>query len=145
DNMGDRYVNVVGERPLLVVNNDGQPDNVTSILSAGGIPMHVVSIGNYRMDINQLSGYKGLILNNVPLTGLSKNYIDFIARFVTQEGAGLLVAGGNRSFGAGGYFRTAVEDILPVSLEDRRQNKKIAGAFSYVLDRSGSMAMAVPS
>lgn len=145
DNTGDRYVNVVGERPLLVVNNDGQPDNITSVLTAGGIPLHIVSIGNYRMDINRLSGYKGVILNNVPITGLPKSNIDDLRDFVTQEGGGLLVAGGNRSFGAGGYYRSSVEEVLPVSLEDRRQNKKISGAFSYVLDRSGSMAMTVPS
>lgn len=145
DNVGEKFVSIIGERPILVVNNDGQPDNVTSVLSAGGLPMHIVGIGSYRMDINQLTGYKGVILNNVPILNMPKSQIDDLRDFVTQEGGGLLVCGGNRSFGAGGYYRTALEEVMPVSLEDRQQSKKLTGAFSFVLDRSGSMMARVPS
>jgi len=145
DNVGEKFVSVIGERPMLVVNSDGQPDNVTEVLTAGAIPTQVVGIGNYRFGINELSGYKGVILNNVPITGMQKTQIDDLRNFVTQEGGGLLVVGGNRSFAAGGYYRTSIDEILPVSLEDRRQSKKMSGAFAFVLDRSGSMAVTVPS
>ncbi len=145
DNVAEKFVSVLGERPMLIVNNNGQPDNVTEVLRAGGIPLHLMAIGAYNLDINQLSGYKGVILNNVAITGLTKSAIDDLGKFVKQEGGGLLVTGGNRSFGAGGYYRSALEDLLPVSLEDRRQNKKVSGAFCFVLDRSGSMAVEVPS
>jgi uncharacterized membrane protein len=61
-----------------------------------------------------------------------------------KEGGGLLVCGGNRSFASGGYYKTAIDDILPVSREDRQPSKKAATAFSIVLDRSGSMAVTTP-
>lgn len=145
DNSAEKFVSVQGESTMLVVNNTGQPDNVSNVLTAAGIPVHVVAIGAYRMSINQLAGYKGVILNNVAITGLQKDQIDDIGEFVTQQGGGLVVAGGNRSFAKGGYYRSALEDVLPVSLEDRRQNKRVSAAFSFVLDRSGSMSMPVPS
>ena len=43
-----------------------------------------------------------------------------------------------------GSYKTAIDDLLPVSLEDRQQSKKTATAFSIVLDRSGSMAVTTP-
>lgn len=145
DNRAEGFVQVVGERPVLLVNNSGQPDNVANILSAGDIPLHIVSIDDFRFDIRQMEGYKALVLNNVPLIPLTHDQITDVERFVTQEGGGLLVCGGNRSFASGGYYKTAVADILPVSLEDRQQSKKTATAFSIVLDRSGSMAITTPS
>ncbi|MFP4380290.1 MAG: VWA domain-containing protein [Candidatus Sumerlaeia bacterium] len=145
DNLAERFVQVLGERPVLLVNNTGQADNVANILSAGNIPLHIASIDNFHLDIRQLEGYKALILNNVPILSLSRKQIEDIKHFVTQEGGGLLVCGGNRSFASGGYYKTAIDEILPVSLEDRQQSKKTATAFSIVLDRSGSMAMTTPS
>jgi Mg-chelatase subunit ChlD len=145
DNFGERFVKVVGERALLIVNNTGATDNVAGILSAGGIKCHVVAIGNFRMGIEQLSGYKGVILNNVPMIGLTVTQLEALRNFVEQEGGGLMVCGGNRSFAAGGYYKTALEPILPVALEDRQQSKKVSTAFSVVMDRSGSMAMTTPS
>lgn len=145
DNYAERYVKVVGERPILVVNNSGAADNVTRVLTAGGLQTHVAAIGNYRLGIGQLTGYKGVILNNVPVLGLSVTQLEDLRRFVEEEGGGLLVCGGNRSFSSGGYYKTALEPVLPVSLEDRQQSKKVSTAFSIVMDRSGSMAMRTPS
>ncbi|HNY27230.1 MAG TPA: VWA domain-containing protein [Candidatus Sumerlaeota bacterium] len=145
DNFGERFVKVVGERSLLIVNNTGAADNVSGILTAGGIKCHAVAIGNFHMGVEQLSGYKGVILNNVPVIGLTVTQLEALRNFVEQEGGGLMVCGGNRSFAAGGYYKTALEPILPVALEDRQQSKKVSTAFSIAMDRSGSMSMSTPS
>lgn len=145
DNEAEKFVEVVGERPVLLVNNTGQPDNVSQVLTAGALPVHLASIGNFRMTLNQMSGYKGIILNNVAITKMTKTQIDALRDFVNQEGGGLLVCGGNNSFAAGGYYRSALEDVLPVALEDRKQAKKVSTAFSIIIDRSGSMTATVPT
>ncbi len=145
DNSGERFVRAVGEQPVLLVNRTGQPDNVSRILQAAGLESHIVAIDNYRFDLRGLTAYKGLILADVPLLGMSRQHIDAIRRYVTEEGAGLLVTGGGHSFARGGYYGSPVEEILPVALEDRERTKKISAAFSIVLDRSGSMSMPTPS
>jgi len=145
DNRAEKFVSVVGERPVLVVNNAGQADNVSQVLSAGGLQLHIADIDNFKLGVNQLEGYKGVVLNNVAITKIAKSQIDGIRDFVQQEGGGLLVCGGNNSFAAGGYYKTSIDAILPVSLEDRKQAKKVSTAFSFVIDRSGSMAVPVPS
>jgi Mg-chelatase subunit ChlD len=145
DNVAERFVSVVGERPILVVNNSGSADNVSRILSAGGLASHIVNIGNFHLTLNQMEGYKGIILNNVQVLNLTRSQIQALKDFVMEEGGGLLVCGGASSFAKGGYYKTALEAILPVSLEDRNQSKKISAAFSIVMDRSGSMQMTTPS
>lgn len=145
DNTAQRYVQVLGERSLLLVNETGTPDNVSGILSAAGLSHQIVSIRNLRMEAAQLEGYKGLILNGVPVIDLAWQQQEALVRFVTQQGGGLLVCGGRRSYANGGYYKSKLESVLPVSLEDRQQSKKVSTAFSIVLDRSGSMAMTVPS
>ncbi|MBE7560771.1 VWA domain-containing protein, partial [bacterium] len=128
DNEAERYVEVVGERPLLLVNHTGRPDNVSRVLSAGRLAHHVVAVERFRMSIEELSGYSGVILNNAPVLGLTLRQLEGLRDFVTQEGGGLVVLGGNRSFAAGGYYKSALEPILPVSLEDRQQSKKVSTA-----------------
>jgi len=145
DNFAERFVKVVGERPILLVNNNGGRDNVSAILAAGGLKSHIASIDNFHLDINRMEGYKGIILNNVPLLGLTRKQIRDLRDFVVEGGGGLLVCGGNRSFASGGYYKTALDLVLPVSLEDRKQSKKVSTAFCIVLDRSGSMQMPTAS
>ncbi|MEM8711142.1 MAG: vWA domain-containing protein, partial [Planctomycetota bacterium] len=56
------------------------------------------------------------------------------------RGGGLLMTGGTASFGSGGYFRSPLDDLLPVSLEQRQEHRKLSVALSVTLDRSGSMS-----
>src|SRR5690606_41400285 len=46
--------------------------------------------------------------------------LDLLARFV-QTGGGLLMTGGPESFGFGGWYRTPVEEILPVTTDLRTE------------------------
>ena len=53
------------------------------------------------------------------------------------------MAGGKYSFGAGGYFKSSIDDLLPVSMELRTEHRKLSVAMAIVMDRSGSMSLAV--
>ncbi|MBN1124563.1 MAG: VWA domain-containing protein, partial [Sedimentisphaerales bacterium] len=54
---------------------------------------------------------------------------------------GLIMTGGARSFGPGGYIATAVEKVLPVEIALRGREKKPGLSVVLVLDKSGSMGM----
>jgi Mg-chelatase subunit ChlD len=60
-----------------------------------------------------------------------------LTSWVEQGGGGLLVAGGEAVFGEGGYRKTAIERLTPVTFE-RRDEPEVA--LILVLDRSWSMA-----
>ena len=49
------------------------------------------------------------------------------------------MAGGEESFGVGGYFKTPVEEALPVSMDVRKKKHLPSLALVLVIDKSGSM------
>src|SRR5207237_3116372 len=62
---------------------------------------------------------------------------ELIETAVADHGRGLLLLGGENSFGPGGYYETPLERVSPLSSRVPREAPKVALAF--VLDRSGSM------
>lgn len=67
-----------------------------------------------------------------------------LAQYVT-DGGGLLMTGGPTSFGLGGWYRTAVEDVLPVTTDLRTDVSLPLVAMVMVIDRSQSMAGGRPA
>ncbi len=86
-----------------------------------------------------LTGCRLVILNNVGASSLHPRFLESLNFFVKEQGGSLLMCGGKNSFGSGGYFSSPVDNLLPVSMELRKEHKKLMVAMSVVLDRSGSM------
>src|SRR5262245_65439514 len=61
--------------------------------------------------------YTALIFDNVPSFGISVSQMETLERYVRDMGGGLLMVGGEKSFGAGGYYGTPLEKILPVDVD----------------------------
>ena len=70
--------------------------------------------------------------------------LELLARYVDQ-GGGLLMTGGPEGFGLGGWYRTPVEEVLPVSSDVRTEVTVPQVAMVIVLDISQSMAVGNPS
>src|SRR5256885_11053999 len=51
------------------------------------------------------------------------------------------MVGGEESFGLGGYYRTPIEEALPVTMEVKQKVEIPSLAVVLSIDRSGSMAM----
>jgi Ca-activated chloride channel family protein len=62
-----------------------------------------------------------------------------------ENGGGLMMTGGPESFGFGGWYRTPVEEVLPVDTDLRTEVDIPLVALVIVLDRSQSMATGNPS
>ena len=60
--------------------------------------------------------------------------------YVGKLGGGFVMIGGTRSFGVGGYYRTPIEELLPVKLQAPDQEEQQSSALALVIDRSGSMS-----
>lgn len=143
NNRSERWIEVVaGPRVVLVTAYGNDP--ITPVLRAQGFEVAVV--GNpLVLDPGALTGAKAVILNNVPAYELPNDFLGALPFFVSDQGGGLLMAGGHRSFGSGGYYESAVDPLLPVSMELKSEHRKLGVAMAIVMDRSGSMAMTTPS
>jgi hypothetical protein len=129
-----------GPRVLLLTSYASDP--LEQVLRAQGFEVEVI-METAALDAGRLSGAKLVILNNVPAYQLNNEFMKSLDFFVNHQAGGLLMTGGKFSFGAGGYFGSAVDDLLPVSMELKQEHRKLAVALAIVLDRSGSMAASV--
>lgn len=132
---------VHGQRPVLIVNQDGAEDTLSAALRQAAIPVEVTAPEDSRLERLALSGVRAVVLENVPASRLGGAALVALREFVRERGGGLLMSGGRASFGIGGYHRSALDELLPVSLEMRQETRKLGLALVIVLDRSGSMGV----
>ncbi len=138
NNAAWRWVEVnEGQSVLLVTAYADDP--LVGVLQAQGNRVQVVADPG-KLHPGLLSGARAVVINNVPAHRIPAEFLEAMDFFVTAQGGGLLMAGGKSSFGAGGYFQSPLDPLLPVSMELRQEHRKLAVAMAIVLDRSGSMA-----
>ena len=89
--------------------------------------------------LSELQKFDCLILSNIPATVMSRQQMEIIRTYVEALGGGLVMIGGDQSFGLGGYYKTAIEEILPVRSNFEKEKEKPSLAMVLVIDKSGSM------
>lgn len=96
------------------------------------------------LSVPEISTFDLLVLDNVPAYGLSQSGMEALEQYVRDLGGGLIVIGGTQSYGAGGYYRTPLERILPVDMRPPARLDLPHVALLFVLDKSGSMGAGPP-
>jgi Mg-chelatase subunit ChlD len=89
--------------------------------------------------LTELSAFEAVVIDNVPAARFSLSRMNELERYVRQTGGGLIMLGGPASFGAGGYFQTPIEQLLPVSMDVTSTVRVPTLAMLFVVDKSGSM------
>ena len=130
---------VEGKRPILLVNHSGDSGRLVSALQAAGIPTVVRSAKDLPRDAAFLESFSTVVLEDIDAASLGA-MLPALKRQVEDLAGGLLLTGGKASFGVGGYYRSDLETVLPVTMEMRVEHRKQGVAMVVVLDRSGSMA-----
>ncbi|HEY7314170.1 MAG TPA: glutamine amidotransferase, partial [Gemmataceae bacterium] len=106
-------------RDALLADPDIQCD-VFAVPPGGGTPQRVPTRETahlpraFYQTAAELMAYDTIVLSNVPRSALSDEILGWVDEWVGKRGGGLLMAGGPRSFGAGGWTGTVVERMLPV-------------------------------
>lgn len=143
NNVGSGVVSVEAGHHVLVLNQDGIEDNLSRALRGGGISTDVVRANSHPLTQDSLERYRAVVLENVPARDFGRLKMARLTQFVEDLGGGLMLTGGERSFGTGGYFKSPLDPLLPVSMEIRQEHRKLQMALAIVLDRSGSMSAPV--
>ena len=138
NNLAGAWIEVTGGPRLILISN--YPDDpLAPLLAAQGMAVELVN-DPAAQSAARLSGARAVIINNVPAHRLPREFVAALDFFVREQGGGLLMAGGENSFGAGGYFSSAIDELLPVSMELKKEQRKVATAIAIAMDRSGSMS-----
>lgn len=141
NNVGEQWVEIAGgPRVLLLTRYLNDP--LAEVLRNQGFAVEMVT-DTAEVRLGQLSGARAVIFNNVPAHQVPRDFQKALDFFVRDQGGGLLMVGGDASFGAGGYHESPLDPLLPVSMELKSEHRKISTALAVVMDRSGSMGAQV--
>jgi Mg-chelatase subunit ChlD/uncharacterized membrane protein len=143
NNVGTGVVFVDAGPRVLIVNTDGKEGALGRALKSAHIPVDVLAAAQATLSPDSLDRYRAVVVENVPASALGRVRMEHLAQFVEDLGGGFLLTGGERSFGVGGYFKSPLDALLPVSMELRQEHRKSRVAIAIALDRSGSMAMPI--
>jgi len=137
NNVTSSYIYIQGKpKVLYLIGRDFNPTFAKSLAVQG---WDVVFDSKPYPQILNLNSYQAVIMDNIPQEDLSIDKMEILKNFVTEKGGTLLVLGGDKSFSAGNYQGTPLEEILPVTLRPEQILKKSNVAIVIVLDASGSM------
>ncbi|MBW2731122.1 MAG: VWA domain-containing protein [Deltaproteobacteria bacterium] len=132
---------VLGRPKVLLV--EGEPlyaGYLKRALEAERIDVTVRGQYGVPSSVAQLAKYDLLIVSDVPATYVGLSQMAAIHAYVRDLGGGFLMAGGQNSFGAGGYYGTRIEKILPVRFDTEKKRSQPSLALALCIDRSGSMS-----
>ncbi|UJR81079.1 VWA domain-containing protein [Sandaracinus amylolyticus] len=132
---------IVPGRPavLYVEGTASAATHLARALSAGELDVDVRSPRAMPTSAAELERFDFVILSDVPADQVSASAQDALDRFV-RSGGGFMMAGGEQSYGLGGWRGTRVERLLPVRMEGERRRDQPSLALALVIDRSGSMS-----
>jgi Ca-activated chloride channel homolog len=126
-------------RALLVTSRPRSP--LAAVLDRKGFSVTSIAPAQFPAQIDDLLAYHCVILEDVQASGFSARMLDAIERYVKDFGGGLVIAAGERTYGDPGFRNTALQRLLPVTLEPRRppRSEREPLALFLLIDRSNSM------
>jgi uncharacterized membrane protein len=126
-------------RVLLVEAEEARTRPLATALRGEKITVETRAASGLPRTIEDLQQFDLFLLSDVSALNLSREQMDLYRRWVQDFGGGFVLLGGENSYGVGGYYRTPIEQMLPVRMEHEDRQDTPSVAMLVVLDRSGSM------
>lgn len=134
------FSQVVGPSRVLVVSDSPEEAQyIVPALTESGLIVDETTPSDLPTNVSRLAEYKSVILVNVAASSITSQ-MRTLQTYVRDLGGGLLMVGGPDSYGPGGYFQTPLEEVLPVDMQLKDQQRLPKLTLAYIIDRSGSMA-----
>ncbi len=126
-------------RALLAGRETDRLAPLAAVFDQNGLEVETTLVERFPQDLEGLSRFDLVVLADVPADAFAVGPLEAIESYVRQRAGGLVVFGGQDSLTAGGYRRTALERVLPVTCEFDSQAKRPSLALVLAIDQSGSM------
>ena len=138
NNIARFITRIDANKPVLALTQT-ENSGLVKLLQKDGLNIVRKHPSDLTYSLDMLAGFSAILLEDVNANDIGHIGMENIAAWVTETGSGLVMTGGPNSYGPGGYFRSPIEPIMPVTMELRREHRKLNMAIVLVLDRSGSM------
>jgi Ca-activated chloride channel family protein len=130
-------------RVLIVDTDDAQIRPLAEALRQQKIQVETRGLAGLPKSMEDLQQFDLLLLSDVSALRLAREQMELYRTWVQELGGGFAMLGGENSFGTGGYYRTPIEQMLPVRMEHEDRLDTPSVALLVILDRSGSMTAQV--
>lgn len=140
NNMDSGLVFAAGKPRVLIIESD--PTLIRELayaLEDEGVQVDVRPPQGMPTSLADLQNYELVMLSNVPATALTQQQMEIARTYVQELGGGFMMLGGEQSFGLGGYYKSTLEEILPVRSDFEKEQEKPSLGMVLVIDKSGSM------
>jgi len=134
-----QVVNMVKTVPTILLVQNSSNEYLVNVLQQSGYKVEVLVSNQLPTVLSGYLNYQSIIFNNIAATDITKKQMNLIEKSVKDFGVGFIMAGGEDSFGLGGYFKTPIEKLLPVDMDIKGKKELPSLGLMIVLDRSGSM------
>jgi uncharacterized membrane protein/Mg-chelatase subunit ChlD len=128
------FVDVLTDNRILVLTSDlKEVQLLQETLETEKLTLDIRTGATLPSNPEDYRAYDCIILANLPRDWLSDQQMAVIESCVKDQGAGLIMIGGDKSFGAGGYLHTPIERALPVNMDVQNTRVMPSGALCIVL------------
>jgi uncharacterized membrane protein len=90
--------------------------------------------------MEDMLSFDAIVLANMSATDMTPRQMSLLRSYVSDFGGGLVMTGSENSFGLGGYYKSPVEEVLPLVSRFEKEKEKPSLAMALVIDKSGSMS-----
>ncbi len=122
-----------------VMREPGSASYLQKALEHENIDVSVRGPTGLPSNAKELEKYDLVLVSDVPSHLMGAGQMAALDTYVKGMGGGLIMAGGEDSFGSGGYERTTIENMMPVRFDSEKIKDQPDVAVVLVIDRSGSM------
>jgi len=137
NNLAVNHLFLKGEGRVLVVTGGSGGGEQTRWLSQAmrqsGLLIDEKDAFELPLDALSYLPYDSIVFVNVAADELDAARMQAVHDAVVVQGSGFLMVGGQNSFGAGGYNRSLIEKILPVSMDIKKRKVLPKGALAIIL------------
>ncbi len=120
-------------RILMLAQDERAATPIARILDGLKIGVDIKPPAEAPQSIVELQRYDAVILVSVPASDFNARQMQELTSYVRDSGGGLIMVGGENSFGAGGWIGTPIADALPVKLDPPQKRQIPRGAMVLLM------------
>ncbi len=140
NNSYSAFTDIKGKPYVLLIDGESNGGReLYKILQSASIGVDYVNTKEVPTELANILKYKSIIMSDVSLHNIDKKFLESLQIYVRDYGGGLIVTGGENSYALGGYYKTKLEEILPVNMEMKIKGEVPSLGLMLVIDKSGSM------
>ncbi len=140
NNTASCTIDVKGRANVLVLHEKpAQMRAFRKALGKQGIDLDVRGKHGLPESLAGILEFDAVVIANFPATAMTTRQMLNLKSYVSDFGGGLVMLGSENSFGLGGYYKTPVEEVLPLVSRYEKEKEKPSLAMVLVIDKSGSM------